>query len=58
MKDTKKPFYVKRLTKHQSDEAIQRYADANKSDPFATRRAESRIRYGLFDLEKGQAHVY
>lgn len=47
-----------RLSRRQKDDAILRYVDANKSDPFAGRRAESRLKFGLFDFDKGEAHVY
>jgi hypothetical protein len=57
MKGSTKKRRWPRLSKRQKDEAITRFADANNSDPFAARRAASRIKHGLFNLDAGVVHV-
>lgn len=46
------------MTKQQKQDAIERFARANASDPFAAARAESRINNKLFDTKDGVIHIW
>lgn len=49
---------AKRLSDSRILTAIEKYAAANRTDPFAARRAASRIKNNLFHIDDGEIVIW